>query len=431
MLLLCSMPTLAEEVRAPSSRALAQNAESEGTALDRAVASGQQRVALVIGNADYQAVPKLQNPVNDAEDICSSLKSLKFQVTCATNVSGRRGLRDLVRNFVNGLTPGSVALFYFAGHGVQINGENYLLPTNIDAKSAPDVEDEGLSLTFLLRSLEESRSAPNIVILDACRDNPFVNAARLRSSVGLARVDPPVGTVLVYATAPNKVALDGTGRNGLFTKHLLTHLPQPGLTLDELFRSVAQSVETEAREVYKSKQVPYRTTSFSIPFCLAGCDTPDLARMEQIQRESEVASKRIQDLMEENARLKDQAARKASEVSSLEARISKLSEEAKGAGTRRTAVEAELEQLRLQLDRARVSEQEANKLQKDNALRDEEISELKARLRQLQEQEKQIAAYRKQIEQLKREKEELAAENNTSDSRTERRKKRPAVIPSF
>ncbi len=132
-----------------------------------------RRVALVVGNAKYQRLVKLNNAATDAEDMCAALGRLGFDVACHYNISNRSDFRQVVRAFTSQLNSETVALFYYAGHGVQINGENFLLPVSVDAKISLDLEEDSLNLSYLLRSLETARSSPNIVILDACRENPF------------------------------------------------------------------------------------------------------------------------------------------------------------------------------------------------------------------------------------------------------------------
>ena len=275
-----------------------------GVLLPVSAQAAASRVALVIGNAAYQRIDPLKNPRHDAEDVCASLRQLAFRVHCHFDLALRGDLRQAVRAFAAELGPDTVALFYFAGHAVQSRGDNFLLPVAIAPETVLDVEDDGLSLTYLLRMLEEARSAPNIVIIDACRNEPFARSSALKFARGLARVDPPVGTVLAYATAPGGLALDGADRNGLFTKHLLMHLAAPGVRLSDLFQLVARGVEDEARTRYRFEQVPYRSFSYSGSLCLAGCDDQRLAhQVAELQARSEAAAQRIQVLEQENARL--------------------------------------------------------------------------------------------------------------------------------
>ncbi|WP_374661812.1 caspase domain-containing protein [Inhella sp.] len=268
-------------------------------------ATAQRRVALVIGNAAYQSAGLLANPVNDANDVCAVLRNLDFDADCHFDLPDRTAFRRALRTFASKLGPDTMAAFYFAGHGVQLRGDNYLLPVKIAPASEADLEDESVALSHVLRLLEEARSAPNLIILDACRDNPFAKPGALVRNPGLARVDPPVGSLLVYATAPGAEALDGgDGRNGLFTKHLLAHLRHPSVPLSEMLQQVASDVEREAREKFKFQQVPYRSFSYSGSLCLADCDDARAsAQLAELKRRSEQAFERMRELEAENLRL--------------------------------------------------------------------------------------------------------------------------------
>lgn len=364
-------------------------------------ATETKRVALVIGNGNYQHLAKLPNPANDAKDMCNALSALNFEVFCQTDVANRNQLRSLVRNFSSQLTPNSLALFYYAGHGIQISGENYLLPLTIDAKSTADIEDEGLNLSFVLRTLEDARSIPNIVVLDACRNNPF--AQRIAGTAkGLARIEPPPGTVLVYATSPNGVAIDGSGRNGLFTKHLLNNLQHPGRKLDELFQLVAHDVEMEARNLYRFEQTPFRSSSFSGGYCLAGCDAPDIAQqIDKFKQERDEAQRQVEKLISENRSLNQRFSENSAHVASLEDRIKSLSREievsnANNSSSKTVAVLTdELERTKAEFRKAtennRLAESRGDEIKRLSSLileSEKKITELenyKSRVRELEE----------------------------------------------
>lgn len=369
---------------------------------------GGKRIALVIGNANYQRILKLANPLNDANDVCSGLRSLQFDTICLLDIHSRRELREAVRAFAGKLDSRSIAFFYYAGHGVQLNGENYLLPIGIDARSTADIEEDGLSLSYVLRSLEDVRSSPNIVVLDACRENPFPKLTTGGAAKGLARVEPPVGTMLVYATAPNGVALDGSGRNGLFTKHFVRHLADPGLKIDELFQVVAEAVEGEAR-LLKMEQVPYRSSSYSGAYCLAGCENAQVAReLAQIEQQRAEAASRIAALLEENAVLKRQADARNHKVFELESRISALSRDASTAGAENSSVREEMSRLKAALSLAKSEQAKAEAQKEVSAKKETEVSMLKEQLAGLQEKTRQIDAYRDQFASLQKQSEDAA-----------------------
>ncbi len=174
-----------------------------------AAGSAAKKVALVIGNKAYKDAP-LRNPVNDAQDISNVLKGLGFAVQTKIDVN-RRQMDEAVGEFIQKIQNGDVALFYFSGHGAQVKGENYLLPVGVSIESESDVHYDAVPVGRILQKLEESRNKINIVILDACRNNPFRGFRS--ASKGLSPIDAPVGTFIAYATAPGAVAADGTGRN--------------------------------------------------------------------------------------------------------------------------------------------------------------------------------------------------------------------------
>ena len=386
---LSQVPTIGTRGGAPVSSNVAQN--------------GAHKIALIIGNSNYQHLPALPNPKNDAEDMCKTVRTLGFEVHCHIDVATRSQFRQLVRNFSTSVTPQSTVLFYYAGHGVQINGENFLLPLSLDAKTIADIEDEALSLSFLLRTLEESRSLPNIVILDACRSNPF--GKRFSGiSKGLARVEPPGGTVLVYATSPNGVALDGEGRNGLFTKHLLENLSKPGRKLDELFQIVAQGVEVEARTAYKFDQTPFRSSSFSGGYCLAGCDNPEIAQqIDRYKKEGEEAAMRLQVLRDENTLLKKQFDERHTYVQSLETKIGSLASANSASGNQSTQSLKELAKLKSELALARSQQDATEDLKKAVLAREREISALRARTADSDKKVRDLETYRAKVTELEQE----------------------------
>jgi len=201
------------------------------------------RVALIIGNGEYQAVAKLVNPTNDASDIGDTLASLGFDTEVLTNAD-LQTMEDAILRFRDRLAaaPDSVGFFYYAGHGVQSGGENYLIPVDARLSAESLLRTRAIPLQFVLDSLGEAGNALNIVVLDACRDNPFSWARS--SSRGLAVVGQlPPASIVVYSTGAGKVAQDGAGRNGAFTGELLKHLPTPGLDITEVLRRTGQDVQ--------------------------------------------------------------------------------------------------------------------------------------------------------------------------------------------
>lgn len=217
--------------------------------------AAQSRTALVIGNSAYATAP-LKNPVNDAADMAAKLRDLGFDVIHRENLERTR-LRDAIRAFGHKLRKQrGVGLFYFAGHGMQVGGENYLIPVGSDIEAEDEVEDEAIQADLVLRKMESAGNQLNIVVLDACRNNPFARSFR-SSSRGLARMRAPTGTLVAYATAPDNVAADGTGRNGVYTKQLLQYIDQPGLTINQVFQRVRDGVLQETGK----KQTPWELSS--------------------------------------------------------------------------------------------------------------------------------------------------------------------------
>ena len=205
--------------------------------------AAEKRVALVIGNWTYSQKP-LRNPANDATDLAASLRRLGFEVLERKNRSADELRRDLIE-FQDRLGPGTVGLFYFAGHGVQAGrGQNYLLPIGVDFKRERDAELHGLEVGQVLRRMEESGASLNLVILDACRDSPLPAEGRSTASRGLGRMEAPSGSMIAFATAPGSTADENaTGRNGLYTQQLLATIETPGLRLEDVFKRVGREVE--------------------------------------------------------------------------------------------------------------------------------------------------------------------------------------------
>lgn len=216
----------------------------------------QTKLALVIGNAAYKEAPLL-NPANDAQAMAIKLQELGFTVIKKEN-AGREEMLKAVRDFGNQLKAkaDSVGLFYYAGHGIQSKGNNYLVPVDADIASEDELASRAYNVNEVLEKMDSAKNPINIVILDACRNNPFGRSFR-SSAKGLAQVEAVQGTYIAYATAPGKTASDGTGRNGLYTESLLKALSQPGLKLEEVFKKVAYEVSERSGK----EQTPWGLSS--------------------------------------------------------------------------------------------------------------------------------------------------------------------------
>lgn len=221
----------------------------------------ENRVALVIGNKDYTSLNSLRNPINDARDMANILTKKGFDVISLENAS-QWEMEQAIKKFSNKIKNGGVGLFYYAGHGVEVNGVNYLIPSDAQIPSLDFVKSKTVSVDSVLSAMENSNNRFNILILDACRSNPFG-----RGGGGLAPINNATGIFVAYATAPGKIAEDGAESNGLFTKYLKKYMNENGLKIEEVFKSVGRDVQKESN----TRQTPWTSSSvygdfyFSLP----------------------------------------------------------------------------------------------------------------------------------------------------------------------
>jgi len=259
----------------------------------------ETRIALVIGNGAYKETTPLLNTINDATDISAALKRLGFEVLTGLDLD-KRAMERLIRDFDKKLSGADVALFFYAGHGMQIGGQNYLVPTDARLAAEGDVDFESLPLSLILRRMErEARTA--LVLLDACRDNPLArNLARsmgTRSTSvgkGLAEVRTGVGTLIAFSTQPGNVALDGGARNSPYTAALLRQIEVAGR---DMLSSLA-AVRGEVVAATSGMQVPWEHTSLLGPVVLKPAvtstaaprtaDAPDATRAADARRNWEI-----------------------------------------------------------------------------------------------------------------------------------------------
>ena len=201
----------------------------------------EPRTALVIGNSDYADGAELPNAERDADAMADTLKDLGFRVLHYEDLD-QRGMEEAVKTFAERLRrAGGAGLFYYSGHGFQAGGHSYLAPIGVRIDSETDARFKTVDVEYVLGEMEEAGSRMNIVILDACRDNPFTRSFRRRGGEqlrGLSRVDAPVGTLIAYATSPGKTALDGRGKHSPYTGALLEVMKKPGLPLEQAFKEV-------------------------------------------------------------------------------------------------------------------------------------------------------------------------------------------------
>lgn len=231
-----------------------------------------RKLALVIGNSAYKGALPLANPANDAADMCAALRALDFQVICKTDVANKREFKNAIYEFTGRINSQTVALFFYAGHGLQMDGINYLLPTGATLRTKSDIEDETVQINYLMLEMEGRRAALNIFLLDACRNDPFTSPIRgYVPQTGLAsQLYMPNNSILAMSTGPGQFALDGTGRNSTFTRNLLKHLPTPRQSVEDMLKNASRGISEEARRLGYQQQ-PQITTSYSERYCLTGC----------------------------------------------------------------------------------------------------------------------------------------------------------------
>lgn len=367
----------------------------------------ERRYALVIGNSQYRTLPKLGNPQNDAKDMCATLRKLQFDTLCFENLRTKREMKDAVVQFADKLRANKgVALFFFAGHGMQIKGENYLVPSDAELRTEADMEDEALNVNYLMAQLENTHNPFNIVILDACRNDPISRGWRSVSR-GLAAIDAPTGSVIIFSTAPGKVAYDGNGRNGLFTKHLLNNIPTPGVSLEEMIKQVSRGVGEESSRAGIS-QTPWWNSSFTGTFCFGGCvDVNKLNDLESVRVEKARLEADIRRVQKENAeRMAVQAQQEVqfkAKQAELEQQVRRLEGEASRESSKSIPVAEELATTKKQL-----SSLHSERLKQDEAQgrQAEELRQLAQRRRELEQKDAEIQAMSLRLAELEKEKHE-------------------------
>ena len=216
-------------------------------------AFAQSKMALVIGNADYKSAA-LRNSVNDAKDIAEVLKELGFDVTLKTNINHIE-FENTIRDFTQKIQSGGITLFFYSGHGMQVNGLNYLIPVGENIYTENEIKYKSVATGFLLDKLQKSGSAVNIILLDACRDNPFSGFRSL--SKGFVPVIAPSGTIISYSTAPGTMAFDGDEKNSPYTESLLLNIKKEGFQIEDVFKEVRKSVIQKTSK----RQTPWESSS--------------------------------------------------------------------------------------------------------------------------------------------------------------------------
>ena len=259
-----------------------------------ALAAAENRVALLIGNNAYSATP-LQNAVNDARDLSAALKQLGFTTLVRENAT-RKDMIEALRDFGQAIGQADVAVFFYAGHALQFKDRNYLVPVDAEIRSEEDIALFAVEIQQVFDRMDRARTRNNVIILDACRDNPFAATFKV-SSPGLAQASAPSGTLVAYATAPGSVAADGYGRNGIYTKNILQHITSADLPVEIMFKRVREGVERDTQR----RQTPWDASSLkgefsfnaggrSVPVAAATAAAPAMAAPSvdvqlQIERE--------------------------------------------------------------------------------------------------------------------------------------------------
>jgi len=237
---------------------LAGKSSGDDTAADKL--NKMQRTALVIGNSNYTSAP-LKNAVNDAEAITEALEKLGFEVFKYTDLD-HQSMENAMNEFGKLMDKrGGIGLFYFAGHGVQSNGDNYLIPVKSNIQSEKDIKYKSVNLGYILDEFEGRKSDMNIVILDACRNNPFSRYRSITNGLAPTAIAPS-GTFIAYSTSPGSVASDGDGKNGLYTQELIKHINTKGKTIEQVFKKVRANV----RQLSAGAQIPWENSSIEGDF---------------------------------------------------------------------------------------------------------------------------------------------------------------------
>ncbi len=234
---------------------------TQNTNQDRGMKVANKKLALVIGNGTYMDGGSLDNPVNDADAMTTALQQLGFKVRPYKNLNQKQ-LKKAINDYGDELKKGNydISLFFYAGHGLQVNGQNYLVPTDAAPKSQNDVDEDCIRASKVLGKMADANTIVNIVMLDACRNNPYERSwTRTTQGKGLNFMHAPSGTIIAYATSPGKTAADGSGNNGRYTAAVLNHIHTPNITIEEFFKRVRTSVQDES----SYEQTPWESTSLT------------------------------------------------------------------------------------------------------------------------------------------------------------------------
>lgn len=252
------------------------NAAERGIRIAPVEENLDRRLALVIGNGSYEESP-LANPINDARAMAKTLAELGFEVINRENASMTL-MMESIQEFGKKLRKGGTGLFYFAGHGIQSNGENYLIPVRSGIEFEEHLRYKAVNLGEVLAEMEIAKNNLNIVIVDACRNNPFKRSFRSISQ-GLAYVNAPAGTLVAYATAPGSVARDGDRKNGVYTEELVRNMLVPGLRIEDVFKRTRKSLQLKTN----NQQIPWESSSLVGDFFFIPPARPEIVQSDGLQ----------------------------------------------------------------------------------------------------------------------------------------------------
>lgn len=233
--------------------------------------NSEKRVALIVGNSSYKDYP-LNNPTNDAKKMKETLESVGFEVIIVLN-STQKNLKAAISTFGNKLSSqrNTIGLFYYAGHGIQANGKNYLVPVDANITSEADYEINCVNIEVLNDYIERASNQMNIIILDACRNNPFAKKNRsFGTAGGLVSFNAPTGTMIAFATAPGKVAADGSEVNGLYTQELIKAIKIPNIKIEDVFKRV----RIQVKKLSQDEQIPWENSSITGDFYFTSDNSP-------------------------------------------------------------------------------------------------------------------------------------------------------------
>lgn len=398
-----------------------------------------------MGNAAYKSMPPLGTPVTDARSVCARFKQLGFDTECVEDARTRREMRSAVQRYVGRMKPGAVAVFYFAGHGVQKRGENYLLPVEAQIDRVSDVDEEAMSLGYLMEAVSELKPSLNLVIVDACRDNMVERARELALPRGFSAIDAPANSAVFYSTAPGKVAFDsgkGAARGySPFAFEFLKRMEDDSQPLEEVFKRVIAGVQVATA----GQQVPWVNSSFSGSFCFGACvSRVNAVEVARISAEKQDVEAKLRLLEAERDRRESDFDALARRIRELESQTQARQKEVDGlrdAGRQSSSGYADQNrQLQLELEVLRQANLELSReraaifVQRQEARRLEAVSqELSQRLKQIEQLQSDNALLRKRADDLNKEIDALQSQEraNVRRSATQERETKAPPPPAF